>query len=135
MVIRRTDMDAKQIKQLGRRLQRFLGEFDDCFVRRGSRVHLRTYVDGQISNLPRKSIEPMALAAKVPPRALQFFLSSAPWDGGRLRDRTQWLVARDHAHPRAIGLVDETVNPKKGPHTAGVQPQWCGNSGKIDNCL
>ena len=128
-------MDANQIKQLGRRLQKFLSEFDDCFVRRGSRVHLRTYVGGQISNLPRKSIEPMALAAKVRPRTLQFFLSSAPWDGPRLRDRTQWLVARDHAHPQALGIVDETGNPKKGPHTAGVQRQWCGNSGKIDNCV
>ena len=128
-------MDANQIKHLGRRLQKFLNEFDDCFVRSGSRAHLWTYVGGQISNLPRKSIEPIALAAKVPPRTLQFFLSSAPWDAERLRDRAQWLVVRDHAHPRAIGIVDETGNPKKGSHTAGVQRQWCGNTGKIDNCV
>ena len=128
-------MDANQIKNMGRRLRKFLGEFDDCFVRSNSRQHLRTYVAGQISNLPRKSIEPIALAAKVRPRTLQFFLSSAPWDGPRLRDRTQWLVARDHSHPQAIGIVDETGNPKKGCHTAAVQRQWCGNTGKVDNCV
>ena len=73
-------MDVSQIKTMGKRLRKFLDEFDDCFVRRGSREHLRTYVGGQLSNLPRKSIEPIALAARVRPRTLQFFLSAAPWD-------------------------------------------------------
>ena len=57
------------------------------------------------------------------------------WDGPRLRDRVQWLVAEEHAHPQAIGIVDESGNPKKGHHTAGVQRQWCGNTGKRDNCV
>ena len=128
-------MDAKLIKKMGRKLKEFLGEFDDCFGRSGPREHLRTYVSGQLSNLPRKSIEPIALAAKVPPRTLQYFLSSMQWDQQRLRDRTQWMVARDHAHPKAIGVIDETGNPKKGRHTAGVRRQWCGNTGKVDNCV
>ena len=42
-----------------------LGEFDDCFARREPRDHLRTYVSGQLSDLERKSVEPMALAAEV----------------------------------------------------------------------
>jgi len=119
-------MDAKQVKKMGRELEEFLGEFDDCFGRSGPREHLRTYVSGQLSDLPRKSIEPIALAAKIPPRTLQYFLASMQWDQWRLRDRTQWTVARDHSHPKAIGVVDETGNPKKGQHTAGVQRQWCG---------
>lgn len=128
-------MDAKLIKRAGRKLREFLGEFDDCFGRSGPREHLRTYVSGQLSDLPRKSIEPIALAAKVPPRTLQYFLSSMQWDQQRMRDRTQWVVARDHAHPKAIGVIDETGNPKKGQHTAGVQRQWCGNIGKVGNCV
>ncbi|RKY26241.1 MAG: IS701 family transposase, partial [Planctomycetota bacterium] len=44
-----------------------------------------------------------------------------------MRDRTQWIVVRDHANRQAIGAVDGTDNPKKGTHTAGVQRQWCGN--------
>ena len=128
-------MDAKQIKKMGRKLEEFLGEFDDCFGRSGPREHLRTYVSGQLSDLPRKSIEPIALAAKKPPRTLQYFFSSMQWDQRRLRDRTQWMVARDHSHPKAIGVIDETGNPKKGRHTAGVQRQWCGNTGKVDNCV
>jgi len=73
--------------------------------------------------------------AKTPPRTLQRFLSYVHWDQERMRDRIQWVVAKDHAHPEAIGTVDETGNPKQGKHTACVQRQWCGNTGKIDNCV
>ncbi|MFQ5818223.1 MAG: IS701 family transposase [Terriglobia bacterium] len=128
-------MDAKQIANMGKEVTKFLAEFDDCFGRSQPRQHLRTYIGGQLSDLPRKSVEPIALAAGVPPRTLQRFLASVHWDDRRMVDRTQWMVARDHAHRQAIGVVDETGNPKKGKHTAGVQRQWCGNTGKIDNCL
>jgi SRSO17 transposase len=128
-------MDRQQIKGIGRELKKFLHEFADCFARSEPRAHLRTYVQGQLSDLPRKSIEPMALAAGVMPRTLQNFVAQLRWDGPRLRDHVQWIVAREHAHPQAIGIVDESGNPKKGQHTAGVQRQWCGNTGKRDNCV
>jgi len=128
-------MDTKQIKHIGRKLKAFLTKFDDCFSRVEPRRDLLIYVKGQLSDLPRKSIEPIALAADMAPRTLQFFLSDIPWDHERLRDRLQWKVASDHSHPRAIGVIDESGNPKKGKHTCGVKRQWCGNTGKIDNCV
>ena len=128
-------MDVEQIKGIGRKLSKFLDQFGDCFGRSEAREHLRTYVQGQLSNLPRKSIEPMALSAGVAPRTLQGFLSYLSWDEPHLRDRLQWIVARDHAHPDAIGVIDESGNSKKGNHTACVQRQWCGNTGKTDNCV
>jgi SRSO17 transposase len=128
-------MDAKQISELGDRLMGFLVELDDCFGRCEARDHLRSYVRGQLSDLRRKSIEPIALQSGIPPRTLQRFLESVRWDELRLRDRLQWIVARDHAHPQAIGTIDESGHPKKGRHTAAVKRQWCGNTGKIDNCV
>lgn len=128
-------MDITQIKGIGKELNTFLSQFDDCFSRSGSRQNLRAYIKGQLSNLPRKSIEPIALAADMLPRTLQCFLSILPWDHQRLRDKLQWNVADEHAHPSAIGVVDDSGNPKKGAHTAGVQWQWCGNTGKTDNCV
>ena len=128
-------MDITQIKGIGKELNAFLPQFDDCFVRSGSRQNLRAYVNGQLSDLPRKSIEPIALAANMPPRTLQCFLSILPWDHQRMRDKIQWIVADKHAHPSAIGVVDDSGNPKKGIHTPGVQRQWCGNTGKTDNCI
>lgn len=128
-------MDVGQIRKVGRALPRFLDEFSDCFGRCDTRSYLRVYVDGQMSGLHRKSVEPMALQAGVPPRSLQAFLGLLEWDEDRLVDRLQQTVARDHAHPWAIGIVDETGCGKDGGHTACVQRQWCGSLGKVENCV
>ena len=128
-------MDAREIAGLGSGLMEFLATFDDCFGRSEPREHLRTYVSGQLSDLRRKSLEPIALSADVPPRTLQRFFELVEWDEVRLRDKLQRVVARDHADAEAIGIIDETGHPKKGKHTAGVKRQWCGNTGKLDNCV
>ncbi len=59
-------MDARQIRRLKPKLSRYYREFDDCFARKDTRAHLPTYVEGQLSDLPRKSVEPIALKAGVP---------------------------------------------------------------------
>lgn len=128
-------MDASEIKRVGRGIGKFLTEFSDCFGRCDTGSYLGVYVRGQNSNLPRKSVEPMALQAGVPPRSLQAFLDFLNWDEERAVDRVQQIVMRDHSHPFAIGSVDETGCPKKGHHTATVQHQWCGRTGKVDNCV
>lgn len=128
-------MDASQIKRVGRGIGKFLAEFSDCFGRCDTESYLGVYVRGQNSNLQRKSVEPMALQAGVAPRSLQAFLDLLSWDEQRMVDRVQQIVMRDHSHPWAIGSVDETGCPKKGHHTATVQHQWCGRTGKVDNCV
>jgi hypothetical protein len=80
-------MDAKTIMKIKPALNRFLKQFDDCFGRSSTRQYLPVYICGQLSDLPRKSIEPMADAAGVPSRNLQEFLSLYRWDAYRLRDR------------------------------------------------
>jgi SRSO17 transposase len=77
----------------------------------------------------------MAYRAGVPPRTLQEFLSLSDWDQEGLRQRVQQIVVRDHSDDQAIGIVDESGHPKKGNKTACVQRQYCGNTGKIDNCV
>lgn len=128
-------MTTDQILALGSELASFLAEFDDCFGRRETRSKLETYVRGQLGQLPRKSIEPMALAVRMKPRTLQEFLASDEWDEDRARQHVQRLVAGDHGDPQAIGVIDESGHPKKGDKTAGVSRQYCGNTGKIDNCV
>ena len=128
-------MDVRQIRKVGRAWGRFLHEFGDCFGRCDTRQYLRIYVDGPMSDLHRKSVEPMALQAGVPPRSLQAFLGLLTWDEDRRVDRLQQHVVRDHAHPWAIGVIDETSCGKNGRHTACVQRQWCGSLGKVENCV
>ncbi len=128
-------MDAAEIRRLKSKLRKYLRDYRDCFGRSDTRGHLNTYVEGQLSKLDRKSVEPIALAAGVPPRTLQQFLNSLEWDQEQLIDILQWRVARDHTSDRSIGLIDETSCPKKGDKTPGVQRQWCGATGKKDNCV
>jgi SRSO17 transposase len=128
-------MDAQQIRQLKPKLTEFLARFDDCFPRCDTREHLPVYVEGQLSDLKRKSAEPIALRAKVPVRTLQEFLSQHHWDEDRMRQRLQQMVATEHAGARTIGIIDETSFVKKGDKTPGVQRQYCGAVGKQDNCI
>lgn len=128
-------MDAAEIRALWPALKRYLERFADCFSRSDTRAHLGTYVKGQLSDLPRKNCEPIADAAGMPPRTLQQFLSLLDWNHDGMRTTLQQLVACEHASPHSIGLVDETGCPKKGEKTPGVQTQWCGATGKKDNCV
>jgi SRSO17 transposase len=128
-------MTLKQIAALGRKLVAFLSLFADCFGRREGRELLRVYVKGQLSDLHRKTAEGIALKFGTAPRTLQRFLESIKWDEEQLRDRCQQIVAQHHAHPEAIGAVDESGVGKSGTHTAGVGRQYNGNKGKLDNCV
>lgn len=128
-------MDAETILRIKPTLTEYLHEFDGCMGRVTNGGHLATYVTGQLSDLDRKSIEPIADAAGVPPRTLQEFLGFLKWDESAARDRLQQRVARRHGHRHSVGILDETSSAKKGDHTACVQKQYCGSLGKLENCV
>lgn len=127
-------MDASEVGQMGVKLKNFLRRFDNCFARSEQKKHVVHYVRGQLSNLPRKSVEPMAIEAGIDPRALQKFLALHQWDEAKMVRHTHAIVACDHTHPMSIGVIDETSFAKKGDKTPGVQRQHCGSTGKTDNC-
>ena len=128
-------MDAQQIRQLQPRLDEYLARFNDCFGRCDTRQHFPVYVKGQLSDLRQKSVEPVALKAGVAPRTLQQFLATHSWDEDRMRQRLHEIIVREHASARAIGIIDETSDVKKGDKTPGVKRQYCGAVGKQENCI
>jgi len=128
-------MTLKELKSLGRQLFTFLKMFSDCFASGPGRRLLAVYVQGQLSDVQRKNCEAMALKLDTAPRTLQRFLESIKWDEERVRDRCQEIVAAEHDHEEAIGLIDESGMPKSGRQTAGAARQYNGNRGKIENCL
>jgi SRSO17 transposase len=128
-------MTTDQILSLGPALAEYLDEFADCFGRSEPREHLGHYVRGQLSNLQRKSVEPIALFNNIAPRTLQEFLNSDVWDHLRARDHVQQIIARDHEDPKAIGIIDDSGHAKSGKSTPGVQRQYCGRLGKNANCV
>jgi len=126
-------MTVKQIASLGKELVKFLALFVGYFRSRPGFALLPIYVQGLLSNVPRKNIEAMALELGTPPRTLQRFVESITWDEMGVRDQCQRLVAHDHAHEEAIGCVDESGTAKSGEQTVGVARQWLGSRGKVDN--
>jgi SRSO17 transposase len=128
-------MDIPQLRQLKPKLRKFLKRFDAAFPRKDTRAHLPTYISGQLSDIPEKSVEPIALNAGVAPRTLQEFLSQHHWDHDHLLDQLQHIVRDEHSGPHSIAIIDETSDIKKGDKTPGVQRQWCGSRGKKENCL
>jgi SRSO17 transposase len=127
-------MTLKELKNIGRQLTVFLSMFASCFSSSAGRRLLRTYVNGQLSDIKRKNCEAIAVRFHLPARTLQRFLESIKWDEEKLRDRTQQVIARDHAHRDAIGTIDESGTTKSGYSTAAVARQYNGNRGKVENC-
>ncbi len=127
--------ECQGYRKTGKLLGQFLARFAPCFASVEGHSLLRTYVQGQLSEVQRKNAEAIALNKSVAPRTLQRFLESIVWDEQRLRDQCQRIIATEHAHPDAIGCIDETGIAQSGKHTAGVKRQHNGNRGKIENCI
>ncbi len=136
-------MTSEQITALEPAWRSYARSFNLCIPSAPTREHLTTYCRGLMSDLPRKSVEPIALAAGTAVRTLQEFLTHHEWDHARLRDQLQRRVVEQHmpapGQPRhgagTVGIIDETGCPKKGDKTPGVQHQYCGHTGKLDHCI
>ena len=150
-------MNADQLRSLQPALAGLLEEFRGCFKRESSFAHWERYLLGLMADLKRKSIEPIALAAGVAVRTLQEFLAFFVWDHERIGRQLQRRVMDQHAgnagagnaagenagagnaaggnRRGGIGVLDGSAHAKQGDKTPGVQRQWCGETGKIDNCI
>jgi len=128
-------MTADQIRSLQPALAALLGQFRGCFRTERTFGHWEKYLLGLLADLKRKSIEPIALAAGMAVRTLQEFLSFFVWDHERVSERLQRLVMDEHSCETAIGILDASAHAKQGDKTPGVQHQYCGETGKLDNCV
>ena len=131
-------MTEQEIAGLTPAFAGYLGRYRDCFLQDRTMAHFDTYCRGLLSNLPRKSVEPIALESGTAVRTLQEFLVTAKWDQERARTRLQKdLAAAVAGLPDdgvgTVGVIDETSCQKWGEHTPGVQRQYLGCVGKVDN--
>lgn len=131
-------MTEQEIAALGPAFAAELRTYRGCFKQDRTARHFDTYCRGLLADLPRKTVEPIALAAGIAVRTLQEFLVTAGWDHDAARDHlhrrlaavADGLPAGNHG---TVGVIDETSCAKKGDKTPGVQRQYLGCVGKIDN--
>lgn len=116
-------------------LHGFHEQFRDCFMRSEPRENFLLYMAGQFSALERKSIEPIALHVEDGNvRAMQRFISDVVWDEKAMLRQYHSLVDEDMGDPEGILIFDESGFAKKGDDSVGVARQYCGSTGKVDNC-
>jgi SRSO17 transposase len=128
----------EELDGLGSALDKFLQPYLFCCGYTQTFGHLHTYCRGLLSDLKRKSVEPIARAAGCAVRTLQEFLRDHLWQHTQLREQLQRSVGAELAGLPDdglgnVGLIDETSALKSGTKTPGVQRQYLGCVGKLDN--
>jgi SRSO17 transposase len=95
---------------------------------------MRRFVLGMMAGLPRTNCWSLAEhAGETCPRGMQRFLSAARWDADAVLDDVRGWVIKHLGDPDAVLVIDETGDVKKGAATVGVQRQYTGTAGRIEN--
>ena len=123
-------------------LQNWSAEFEELtdrvsslFVHPRSRRHARQYLVGLLAPIERKNGWTIAeYVGEKEPKGLQRFLNLANWDADALRDIGRDYAMENFGDPRGVLIADPTGFAKKGRKSAGVQRQYSGTLGRIDNC-
>jgi SRSO17 transposase len=111
-----------------------LGRIAVRFKRVEPRRRVGRLVLGLLSDLPRKNCWTIAeWAGKASPHGMQHLLCRAAWDADAVRDDMREYVVEHLRDDAAVLVVDETGDVKKGTHTVGVQRQYTGTAGRIEN--
>src|ERR1017187_1904204 len=111
-----------------------MGRVAGRFGRVEPRRRARSFVLGLLADLPRKNCWTIAEhAGDATPDGMQYLLERASWDADAVRDDVRGYVVERLADPQAVLVVDETGDVKKGKCTAGVQRQYTGTAGRVEN--
>ncbi len=115
-------------------LTSFLQRYLPRFYRIEQRENATLVIRGLLSGLERKTCEPIAIEAGLPRKPIQFFVGSGKWDDEAVMAELRLHVREELAEPDGVVVIDPSAFPKKGTESCGVDRQWCGRLGKVDNC-
>src|SRR5208283_121854 len=115
-------------KQIDGFVQRYLPRF----YRLEQRANAALVIRGLVSGLERKTCEPIARAAGVQRKPIQFFVGNGKWDDEAVMRELRAHVAQELADPEGVLVLDGSTFPKKGRASCEVGRQWCGRLGKVE---
>ena len=126
------------IEGLLERLDEYHGMYSPLFRRREQKGYASKYMEGLVSDIGNKAIEPMALelfgADDNEVRGMQHFISEGAWDDDLILSQHQREVDKDLGDDDGVYIVDGCDFPKQGDESVGVKRQYCGELGKRANC-
>ena len=129
-------MTPIEFKRVARTFARFHHRFARLFGRKEARRHSEQYVRGLlVQQADRRNAENLAEAVDgATPRALQRFLTEAPWPSEPVRQELHAYLAEQLNTPDGSWVLDDTGFPKQGKRSVGVARQYSGTLGKVGNC-
>jgi SRSO17 transposase len=116
------------------RLREFCERYSRCFRRSEQRRLSQQYLEGLLSNLRRKSAEPIANLHGVHRRTMSHFVGAGRWDDDKVMRELRSHAVEALGHPEGVLIVDPSAFKKRGKQSVGVKRQWCGELGKTENC-
>lgn len=124
----------KELMEMADRLKDWSQPYLELLYEKRQRPHGEDYLRGLLSDLERKSVEPITERLGQYRRPLQYFIGGSDWDHKPLLDFLNHQVAQDLGESNGILVGDPSAMPKKGKESVGVARQWCGRLGKTENC-
>jgi SRSO17 transposase len=128
------EVSADAVRSCHLVLQTFLQRYLPRFYRVEQQVLAEIVLQGKLSNLQRKTSEPIAYQAGRQRKPVQHFVGAGCWDDESVMAELREHVAVAMGDPEAVLVLDPSSFPKSGYESCGVARQWCGRLGKVDNC-
>ena len=116
------------------RLEVFLQPFVEVWQSTEQRTNAQQYVQGLLSDLDGKDVESIAYLHDRERQGLQKFMGQAEWDHRPLVRELARQIGAELGEDDGVLVFDPSAFAKKGTESVGVQRQWCGRLGKIENC-
>lgn len=116
------------------RLGKFVEPFARSILQAKQRQRAAEFISGLLSDVERKNAESIAYRHDQDRKEMQYFLGESQWDHQPLLVELATQVGRDLGREDGVIVFDPSGFPKKGTESVGVQRQWCGRLGKIENC-
>jgi len=127
-------VDAEVFRGTLARLEAFIEPFAERLGGSQRATHTLEFVSGLISDVDRKNAESIAYRHDQDRKNLQHFIGQSEWDHEPLFVELSRQVGQTLGQPDGVLVFDPSGFPKKGTESVGVQRQWCGRLGKVDNC-
>jgi SRSO17 transposase len=132
-ILQQAEINPQVFNGMLRRLEQFAQPFIGHLKRREQKEHAHTYITGLLSDLKRKNTESIAYHHDLDRRGLQRFIGSVPWDHQPLLEEMAQQIGSQIGEDDGVIVFDPSGHKKCGNDSVGVQRQWLGRLGKVDN--
>lgn len=133
-LLKDAEVPASVLRGVMPRLESFLEPFVQSLLSTGQQTNVKQYVAGLLSDLDSKDVESIAYLHDRDRQGLQKFMGQSEWEHQPMLTELVRQVGTELGEADGVLVFDPSAFPKKGTESVGVQRQWCGRLGKLDNC-